>query len=189
MKTLFFALALALPSFAQAAVVDTFTCQAILNNANGSFNTTENLHFAVVRLPVTQGNSSDVRMTKGDTSFNFNLNDGPISLSMKIDFEYMHAVKLDAKGKVIDARQWSGGLLNFQSCDRSTGTCTRMTNPPVAPLDPFDSNNGWPQTGVNGDTPEYSSNSSLYLDQPVVNGAGVQIGRVNVQCKFDGTYD
>lgn len=187
MKIISLVIALFCPISSWAIVVDNFFCKAQLVNANGSFATTQNLRFAVPRL-AAQSQYPGVQMTQGRGNLNMHLRDNAVEISVGFQFDYFHALKYDAQGNLIAARQTPATGITFTYCD-GTGYCSNSGTGQYPGGDPFDPMYGWPVVSINGNIAAYDASRPMNFNSAIHNSSGVRVGSIRAACSFEGTMN
>lgn len=140
-------LAFSLQSFGM--VVDHFHCKLELKNLKAKTAIKQVKNFSIVRVPhLMNAESPEIEWTSGGTQFTTDLIGEKDDAYLGVNFYYKHAIKMDADGNAIDARQFTCVALSSNFCDKSKfengiGACGKTMSICQHPKDPFENGKGW----------------------------------------------
>jgi hypothetical protein len=188
-KHLILASLILLGTQAHAIGADRFRCNVELTAAGAEVSTKQTQEINVTRLPSTQTPLPNTRMTTAWSSNNLNLivsAKDEFSLNATIAIHYEHAVRLDANGIAIEARQMNcsgigGGYCKDGFCSSSMVGCSYSS-------DPFDPVRGWTPTELSNGTPVYSPRDLAPVKQSITDQHGNILGEIKADCQFLGTF-
>ena len=187
MKSVLFAAVLFISATSHAIISDSFQCKIEVMYANGDkASSTE--HAVTARMPYPNTPSPDVKLTVGESRASVNIQTRMGLLSGGYILQYVHAVKLDKAGKIVDARQQACFVPEGSFCRRSG--CSTHGSGCGYTRDPFDANSGWPVVGLSPEgIPLFSDRFLVPLSFDITDGDSTSIvGHVEASCKFNGTY-
>lgn len=127
----------------------------------------------------------NVEVTAAETNLGLNLNQSDSNANLSLKLRYVFAVKVDANGQPMEARQTICQAMSIMNC--KNGMCS-SADVACLELDPFDPASGWAGTGVYAGIPVFNE-KLLTLSQAILTDeAGTPGIRATVQCSFSGTY-
>ena len=181
---------LLLTAAAQALPADRFQCEMTLERPPTGESTTQIQDFFIARLPAKPGADPSIQMTVGTTSVQMKQTTPQIITMAKATLYYKHAVRLDAQGNPVDARQLTCLNLSIDSCKaQRAGECGTLETTCVESPNPFDPVNGWRKVGLANNTPilvdDYMSISGNFTDNEDVTNAVLSY---KIKCSYKGTY-
>jgi hypothetical protein len=186
-------MALLLAGQAHALISDKFKCSLELKDNPSGQTLRQDQEFFVARLPLSASSSPQVRMTAGEIHSDAKLNMSDGQLSGGLGLYYKHALKLDASGNPLEARQTtcltvSGTFCEFSGSRSSTPhSCGSMVSACLEPSDPFDPNYGWDQVALIEGFPTFHekpmSRATVIEDEN-----GQPRGQATLNCQFMGSF-
>ncbi|MGZ3746570.1 MAG: hypothetical protein ACXVCD_04490 [Pseudobdellovibrionaceae bacterium] len=186
---------LVVSSISQAIVADRFKCSLEIKDLGSKASTKEEKDFFIARLPMSASPAQDVRLTASQTMETLTLNTPKAEFGANLNFYYKHAVKVDANGNAVEARQFTciglsghycdksgkGGKDGYQICDSGIVGC-------IGPKNPFDPNNGWSPTGLVGGEPTFNEQTLGPVTSNISDDGGNRVGVVNLNCQYLGSF-
>ena len=176
---------------AHALVADKFHCVLELSDAASKATAKEDREFFVARLPLSASPAPDVRLTAGQTTERLLLDLPTANFGANLNFYYKHALKIDANGNALEARQLTCVGLTGNFCAKDhTGMqiCSEATVACMEPPNPFDVKNGWSMTTLFDGVAAFNEQTLGAKATSITNGAGKMVGTVQLNCQFLGTY-
>jgi hypothetical protein len=186
-----FLLGLFLARPAHALVADKFDCVLELSDAASGATAKTDKQFFVARLPLSSSPAPDVRLTAGQTTERLLLDLPTASFGANLNFYYKHALRIDANGKPLEARQLTCVGLTGDFCAKGkTGLqiCSEASVACIEPPNPFDVKNGWSMTTLFDGVPAFNEQKLGAKATLITDGAGKMVGTVTLNCQFLGTY-
>lgn len=183
-RSLLILLPLGIPLVSQAIVADRFLCETRLTNESNSEMFVQRSEFSVARLPLSYSPAPNVRLTVGQLNLSQafeGANDEYVDFNTNIS--YTHAVRLDASGTAVQAKEYLCAFINVGNCSPKDPTCSSPKGAcNIAGDDPFNTNNPnpiWADTQIVDGTPVLSPTAGV--------GNFKLIGRSNRDNIFTGT--
>ncbi|MFS4460701.1 hypothetical protein [Bdellovibrio sp. HCB2-146] len=177
-------------SSAQALEADRFECKVTLKDYETNQVVEQVQEFDMARQSLSASPSPDVRMTAARTTMQASLERKDTIVKTNIAFYYKHAVKLDATGKPVDARQFACVGISLGKCTKhGSPKCGDSDTPQVIckePRDPFDSATGWTPTKLIDGVPMFTDRGSGDATAETTDGTSRVV--TIFSCKYKGTY-
>ena len=110
-----------------------------------------------------------------------------------LNFYYKHAVRIDANGDPLEARQLTCIGLMGSYCPKSGGgggiqICSDGIVACKEPQNPFDPNNGWSPTGLISGIPTFNEQTLGPATASISDDNGNNVGIVNLSCQYMGSF-
>lgn len=193
MKTILLAIAaLVVSSTSHAVIADRFKCTLELKDLGSQISTKEDKDFFIARLPLSP--EENVRLTASQATETLTLQTPKAELTANLNFYYKHAVKIDANGNPLEARQMTCIGLTGDYCEKSRsgdaniGTCSTSMIACLEAEDPFDPNSGWSPTGLIGGRPTFNEQTLGPATTMIDDDNGNIVGSVNLDCRYMGSF-
>lgn len=192
MKTLWPLLAvLMMVSTSHALISDRFSCKIKIIDTVTSTSSEQQQDFFVARLPMSASPSPNIRLTTGQSKMRLSLDSPKAILSANVNFYYKHAVRLDEIGVPVEARQMSCVGLLGGYCSKHGGDMKLCGEGQVGCMDsfdPFDPVKGWSPTSLVENMPIFNERALGPMLAVINDDAGTEVGKINFECKYQGTF-
>ncbi len=193
MKSIILTIAtLVISSTSLAIVGDKFKCLLEVKELGSKISSNVVKEFFIVRLPLSTSLAPDIRITGSKAAESLTL------ITQKGKFEaiqfisYKQAVRLDAQGNPLEARQEScifsvgsyckkfidGG---FSKCKNTSIACREIS-------DPFNPNYGWSPTGLLNGIPIFNEQDLVPESSSIYDDKGNTVGTLNSTCHYLGSF-
>lgn len=173
----------------QAVISDRFNCKFTVNDLRSNTSTIQKNDFYVARIPSSGG--SEVTQTAGDTKNNLDLKIGDGTLYASYSLSYQHAVKSDASGYPMEARQYTCIGIRTTYCSKGDGgkkdPCKLETFACLQPKDPFDPEHGWSPVDILYGIPAFNEAGLGPMTASISDAQGEK-ATVVLDCKHLGSY-
>lgn len=193
MKTIMITVAaLVMSSTSHAVVADKFKCRLEVKDLGSAASAKEEKDFFIARLPLSASPAPDVRLTASQTTESLTLDTPKAQFGANLNFYYKHAVKIDANGTPLEARQLTCIGLTGNYCEKSGGgglqICSSSMVACMEPQNPFDPNNGWSPTGLISGVPTFNEQTLGPATATITDDNGNNVGTVNLSCQYMGSF-
>lgn len=177
----------------QALVSDSFSCTLKITDLESQTSTQQQQNFFVARLPLSFSPSPDVRITTGETQSRLRLETKKADLIANVNFYYKHAVKNDASGSPVEARQFScigigGGYCPKRASGNGPIPCYDSEVACMEFPDPFDPAQGWTPTSLISGVPAFDDRVLSATRASITDDTGRTVGTINFDCKYRGSF-
>lgn len=194
MKTIMLTIAaLVVSSTSHALVADKFKCRLEVKDLGSKTSAKEEKDFFIARLPLSASPAPDVLLTASQTTESLTLDTPKAEFGANLNFYYKHAVRIDANGNPLEARQLTCIGLTGNYCEKSSGgggihTCSSSMVACMEPQNPFDPNNDWSPTGLIGGIPTFNEQTLGPATATISDDNGNSVGVVNLSCQYMGSF-
>ena len=175
---------------ALAVVTDKFKCELEVTDLETKNRVIANDEFFVSRLPV--GTSPDgtgtIQVTEANADSAVSLDSKKATYGVSLFMGYSHAVKFDALGQPMEARQKSCFTISTSYCKKiacssgATIACLFDTS------GPFDPNSSWRQVPLLDEVPLFNGDNLSQMESFILDENGIAAGLAKVNCSHLGTF-
>ncbi|MGZ3775179.1 MAG: hypothetical protein ACXVCN_15750 [Bdellovibrio sp.] len=186
-----FTLIMAFSGASQALVSDHFLCTLKIEDFVSKESTEQQQDLFITRIPLNSSPAADVRITAGQTTTALTLDTRNAVVTANVNFYYKHAVKTDASGNLLEARQTTCVGITGHYCETSKEdphhSCATSSIACLVSQDPFNPLTGWGSVSIIDGIPTFNE-KGLGLATATLSNNGVQAGIISFDCKYAGTY-
>lgn len=187
MKKLMCVIVLIISATANAAVVDSFTCEGKLEDLLTGQKAISSNSFNVLRKPVLNGPFEADIYTLGKSDLDLSIKAKNYEISANLHISYQHTAR--TKNGIIDARQSDCTIVSTGYCDTSDADsiCSQSSSTCLSIHDPYDPSLGWTKVPFINGAPAFENRLMRPTKGFIKNDNGAAVAKYSSSCTHTGT--
>ncbi len=176
---------------ALAVVTDKFKCELEVTDLETKNRVIANDEFFVSRLPVgtTPDGTGTIQITEANAGPSVRLDSKKATYGVSLFMGYSHAVKFDALGQPMEARQESCFTISTSYCKKRDCSSSNAQMPCLSDTNgPFDPNSSWRQVPLLDEVPMFYGDDLSQMQSFILDENGIAAGLAKVNCSHLGTF-